>query len=134
MSAAGVVDAVEKALSGDGRRLVIANLANVDVVGHIEERGAVLDAVRTVDASLGRIVEAARREKTVLIVTADHGTVEQWLYPDGTVDTGHTKNPVPFILADLSGSGGGAVGLRTVGGLSGGAPPTPELAGGAGPS
>ena len=47
--------------------------------------------------------EAARREKAVLVVTADHGTVEEWLYPDGTVNTGHTKNPVPFILADLSG-------------------------------
>ncbi len=129
MSAGGVVDAVEKALAGDGRQLVIANLANVDVVGHIEERKAVLEAVRTVDVSLGRIVEAARREKAVLIVTADHGTVEQWLYPDGTVDTGHTRNPVPFILADLSGSAGGPAGLRSAGELSDVAPTILELAG-----
>jgi 2,3-bisphosphoglycerate-independent phosphoglycerate mutase len=37
-----------------------------------------------------------------LIVTADHGTVEEWLYPDGSINTGHTKNPVPFILAEFS--------------------------------
>jgi 2,3-bisphosphoglycerate-independent phosphoglycerate mutase len=35
-------------------------------------------------------------------VTADHGTVEEWQYADGTVNTGHTKNPVPFILADFT--------------------------------
>jgi 2,3-bisphosphoglycerate-independent phosphoglycerate mutase len=34
------------------------------------------------------------------VVTADHGTVEKWLYPEGTVDTGHTDSPVPFIMID----------------------------------
>jgi 2,3-bisphosphoglycerate-independent phosphoglycerate mutase len=129
MSAGGVVAAVEEALEGDGRALVIANLANVDVVGHIEERRAVLEAVRTVDASLGRVLEAARREKAVLVVTADHGTVEQWLYPDGTVDTGHTKNPVPFILADLSEPGGRPARLRARGELADVAPTVLGLAG-----
>ena len=128
MSASGVVEAVEKALAGDGRKLVIANLANVDVVGHIEDRNAVLEAVATVDRSLGRIFEAAKRERAALIVTADHGTVEQWLYPDGTVDTGHTKNPVPFILADLSG-GGRHARLRAAGELSDVAPTVLGLAG-----
>lgn len=32
------------------------------------------------------------------VITADHGTVERWLYPDGSIDTGHTDSPVPFIL------------------------------------
>lgn len=36
------------------------------------------------------------------MVTADHGSAEEWLYPDGTINTGHTRNPVPFILADFS--------------------------------
>lgn len=129
MSAAGVVEAVEKALAGDEPRLVIANLANVDVVGHIEDRKAVLEAVGTVDKALGRIAEAARREKAVLVVTADHGTVEEWLYPDGTVNTGHTKNPVPFILADLSGRVDGSSTLRAAGELSDVAPTILELAG-----
>ncbi len=129
MSAAGVVDAVEKALAGNGSKLVIANLANVDVVGHIEDKKAVLEAIGTVDKALGRIVEAARREKAVLVVTADHGTVEEWLYPDGTVNTGHTKNPVPFILADLSGEPGAAARLRASGELADVAPTILALAG-----
>ncbi len=129
MSAAGVVDAVEKALAGDGSKLVIANLANVDVVGHIEDKKAVLEAIGTVDKALGRITEASRREKAVLVVTADHGTVEEWLYPDGTVNTGHTKNPVPFILADLSGEAGATARLRAAGELADVAPTILDLAG-----
>ena len=31
-----------------------------------------------------------------VVLTADHGTVERWYYPDGTIDTGHTDSPVPF--------------------------------------
>ena len=38
------------------------------------------------------------KKSLTVIVTADHGTVEKWLYPDGGVDTGHTDSPVPFIL------------------------------------
>jgi len=129
MSAAGVVDAVERALAGNGSKLVIANLANVDVVGHIEDKKAVLEAIGTVDKALGRIVEAARREKAVLVVTADHGTVEEWLYPDGTVNTGHTRNPVPFILADLSGEAGATARVKAAGELADVAPTILGLAG-----
>jgi len=131
MSAEGVAEAVERALSRPSPEIVVANLANVDVVGHIENRGAVLAAVEAVDRVLGRIVEAARREKAVLIATADHGTVEEWLYPDGTVNTGHTKNPVPFILADFR--GGSSAGLRGEGELADVAPTILELAGIAAP-
>lgn len=82
--------------------LIIANLANVDVVGHTENREAILKAVETVDFQLGKVMEACRQEGATLIVTSDHGTVEEWLYEDGSINTGHTKNPVPFILADYS--------------------------------
>ncbi len=129
MSAAGVVEAVERALAGDGSKLVIANLANVDVVGHIEDKKAVLEAVGAVDGALGRIAAAAGREKAVLVVTADHGTVEEWFYPDGTVNTGHTKNPVPFVLADLTGGAAGKARLRATGELADVAPTILELAG-----
>jgi len=60
-----------------------------------------------VDAALGQISEACRAGGVTLLVTSDHGTVEEWLYPDGTINTGHTRNPVPFILADFSGRAGG---------------------------
>jgi 2,3-bisphosphoglycerate-independent phosphoglycerate mutase len=82
--------------------VIIANFANVDVVGHIENKAAALAAVEAVDRELGRVVAGARSLQATLLVTSDHGTVEEWLYPDGTVNTGHTKNPVPFVLADFS--------------------------------
>ena len=128
MSAAGVATAVEHALTCEGKVFILANLANVDVVGHIEDKGAVLAAVEAVDQTLGRIIDAARREKATLIVTADHGTVEEWLYPDGTVNTGHTKNPVPFILADFSGIDQSPVSLIPAGELADVAPTVLGLA------
>jgi 2,3-bisphosphoglycerate-independent phosphoglycerate mutase len=102
MSAARVAEHVAARIRDAVFGLVVANLANVDVVGHIEDRRAVLRAVENVDESLGRIADACRSRGAALIVTSDHGTVEEWLYPDGTVNTGHTRNPVPFILADFA--------------------------------
>jgi len=102
MSADEVADKIISKIQDPNYELIIANFANVDVVGHVEDRDAVLKAVQTVDQSLGRVVEACRSQKIALIVTSDHGTVEEWLYDNGTINTGHTKNPVPFILADFS--------------------------------
>ncbi len=82
--------------------LIVANLANVDVIGHSENKEAIIKAVETVDECLGEIATACRQEKWCLVITSDHGTVEEWLYPDGAINTGHTKNPVPFILCDFS--------------------------------
>jgi len=102
MSADKVTDEICSSLDDPSSEIIIANLANVDVVGHIEDKEAILKAVEAVDGALGKIAEACRQTGTTLIVTADHGTVEEWLYPDGAVNTGHTQNPVPFILADFS--------------------------------
>lgn len=102
MSASGVTKKIVSKLKDPSCSLVIANLANVDVVGHIEDKAAVINAVEAVDGELGKIIENCRRNKVTLIVTADHGTVEEWLYPDGQINTGHTRNAVPFVLADFS--------------------------------
>ena len=79
---------------------IFVNFPNVDVVGHIENKPAIIRAVEAVDTCTGRLVEEALKEGLIAVVTADHGTVESWLFPDGTVDTGHTVSPVPFILVD----------------------------------
>jgi 2,3-bisphosphoglycerate-independent phosphoglycerate mutase len=102
MSADLVADEVSAKVKDPFYSVIIANLANVDVVGHNDNKPAALKAVETVDLALGRIVEDCRRQRVTLIVTSDHGTVEEWLYPDGTINTGHTKNPVPFLLVDFS--------------------------------
>ncbi len=100
MSAAEVADAAVVALGDSENHLVTVNLCNVDVIGHIENPEAIRQAVETVDAQAGRIIEAARVAGVTVVLTADHGTVERWYYPDGTIDTGHTDSPVPFALID----------------------------------
>ncbi len=100
MSAATVADAAIEAIRHRWHTLVTVNLCNVDVIGHIENPEAIRAAVETVDAQAGRIVEAAMAAGMATIVTADHGTVERWYYPDGAIDTGHTDSPVPLILID----------------------------------
>lgn len=100
MKAELIAEEVVKRVREGHFNLLVANLANVDVVGHTECRSAVIKAVETVDRCLGRIASVCREHGVCLVITADHGTVEEWLYPDGAVNTGHTKNPVPFILCD----------------------------------
>ena len=100
MSAARVAASVVDALDDPELDLIVVNFVNVDVVGHIENRAAVLRAVEEVDRRIGEVVAAAQARGVAPIVTADHGTVEKWLYPDGTIDTGHTDSLVPFVVAE----------------------------------
>ncbi len=100
MRAPQVAEAVINVLRQREADLIVVNFVNVDVVGHIEKREAVLRAVETVDRCIGQVVEAAQAHGYVPLVVADHGTVERWLYPDGMIDTGHTDSPVPFIVAE----------------------------------
>ncbi|MBN2846097.1 MAG: alkaline phosphatase family protein [Deltaproteobacteria bacterium] len=110
----------------DGRYdFIVVNFPNVDVVGHIENETAIKRAVEVVDENTGTVVYEALREDMTVIVTADHGTVEQWLYPDGAIDTGHTDSPVPFIVIEKS----GGVELRGKGDLTDIAPTVLELMG-----
>jgi len=129
MRAAEVADEVVSRLADPLRQVIIANLANVDEVGHLEDRGAVVAAVGAVDAALASILEAARAAPAAVLVTADHGAAEEWLYPDGTVDTGHTKNPVPFVLVDFASGAVGPWKLRGRGDLADVAPTLLEIAG-----
>jgi len=125
MSAAEITDQVLAELRGEAE-VIVVNYANVDVVGHIEDAGAVIAAVETVDRELGRVLSAARAAGVTAIVTADHGTVEKWLYPDGKVDTGHTDSAVPFALV---GPGLAGLKLRAGGALTDVAPTALSLLG-----
>jgi len=129
MSAPEVADKICQHLDDPHFPMIIANMCNVDVVGHIEDQQAILEAVQTVDQALGKIWEACKKKGVTLIVTADHGTVEEWLYPDGAVNTGHTKNPVPFVLADFFEKNPPCWTLREKGELTDVAPTILELLG-----
>ena len=69
------------------------------MVGHTGVIPAVVRAVETTDACLGRVVDAVERAGGVALVIADHGNAEKLLQEDGTSPhTAHTTNPVPVLL------------------------------------
>ncbi len=129
MCISDVTGSVLQALNADEHDLIIANLANVDVIGHIENKDSIKKAVESVDSSIGRIVNSAREKGREIIITADHGTVEKWYYPDGKVDTGHTDSPVPFIYIGSGLVNGQKPVLRNGGALTDAAPTLLDLLG-----
>jgi 2,3-bisphosphoglycerate-independent phosphoglycerate mutase len=98
MSAAGVADAVVKAVDGGTFDFILVNFANPDMVGHTGSLAAAITAVEAVDVGIGRIAEAVRKQGGALIVTADHGNCELMKDPaTGAPHTSHTLNPVPLV-------------------------------------
>jgi 2,3-bisphosphoglycerate-independent phosphoglycerate mutase len=100
MSAAGITDAVVKAIDKGDFDAIIMNYANADMVGHSGKLEATIKAVETVDECLGRLYQSLKPKGGAWIITADHGNAEMMIDPKtGGPHTYHTTNPVPFILA-----------------------------------
>jgi len=125
MSIYTVTEKAKEKIRDPSYDFIFVNFPNVDVVGHIENEEAIIKAVEAVDTCMGDIIAEASREGMVAIVSSDHGTVEKWRYPDGTIDTGHTDSHVPFILAQNNYD----VSLREQGELADIAPTVLELMG-----
>ena len=86
---------------GQGYAFAVLNFANPDMVGHTGVIPAVVAAVETADACLGRVVEAVEAAGGVCLITADHGNAEKMLEDDGvSPHTAHTTNPVPLICTE----------------------------------
>lgn len=133
MSAEQLTDHCIAAINKGIYALVVINYANPDMVGHTGEMNATIEAIHTVDQSVGRLLEATNRMGGTLLVTADHGNAELMEGPDGRPWTAHTTNPVPVILVEgekrkLPGHGN-AVELRSGGGLADIAPTLLEILG-----
>jgi 2,3-bisphosphoglycerate-independent phosphoglycerate mutase len=104
MSAAGVADAVIKAIEKGDFDAIVMNFANADMVGHSGKLDATIKAVETVDECLGRLFQTLRSRGGAWIITADHGNAETMIDPvTGGPHTYHTTNPVPFILLSEDG-------------------------------
>ena len=100
MSAEGVCAAVLRRLAApDCEPMIVVNFANGDMVGHTGSLEATVAAIETVDACVGRVVEATIARGGALIVTADHGNAEEMRDPStGAPHTAHTNYPVPLLV------------------------------------
>ena len=78
---------------------IVANFANADMVGHTGNLEAGIKAVKVVDFCVKELVNSFTALGGVVVITADHGNVEEMLnVDDGSMDTEHSINPVPFII------------------------------------
>ncbi|HEU4979149.1 MAG TPA: alkaline phosphatase family protein, partial [Solirubrobacteraceae bacterium] len=123
MSARAAAAAFVAAWREDEPGFGIINFANPDMVGHTGVIPAAVQAIETVDACLGDVVEVVRESGGALVITADHGNADHMLEPDGSPNTAHSLNPVPLIV-----TAEGAV-LRDGGILADVAPTVLELLG-----
>jgi len=97
MSAVEVKDTLVKALKTEKYDWIVVNFANADMVGHTGVYTAIGQAVTVIDQCLEQIVETAKTMGYETIITADHGNADHALNADGTPNTTHSTNPVPFI-------------------------------------
>jgi 2,3-bisphosphoglycerate-independent phosphoglycerate mutase len=101
MSAAGVCDETVRRIDSVQYDLLVVNFANADMVGHTGSLPAAIKAVEVVDACVGRILEAVKKQNGVALVLADHGNAEQMIDPStGGPHTAHTTYQVEIIVVD----------------------------------
>lgn len=98
MSAYEVTEALLATIEADKFDAIILNFANPDMVGHSGLLEPTMKAIETVDACLGKIIDAIHAKGGSAIVTADHGNADEVITTDGMPMTAHTTNPVPVII------------------------------------
>ncbi|MES2238756.1 MAG: 2,3-bisphosphoglycerate-independent phosphoglycerate mutase [Bacteroidota bacterium] len=100
MSAYELTDALCPELEKGDVDFVCLNFANGDMVGHTGIMEAAIQACEAVDKCVEKVITTALANGYSTIVIADHGNCETMINPDGSPNTAHTTNPVPFILVD----------------------------------
>ncbi len=106
MSAFEVADALSAELAKETYDLAIVNFANGDMVGHTGVYEAIEKAVVTIDKCVEQVVETARAHGYQTIIIADHGNADNALNADGSANTAHSLNPVPFVFVSDTYKGG----------------------------
>ncbi len=97
MSAFEVADKLTAAIGEEKYDFIVVNFANGDMVGHTGIYPAIEKAVVTIDECCRQVVEAAKAHGYGTIIIADHGNADHALNADGTPNTAHSLNPVPFV-------------------------------------
>lgn len=97
MSAFEVKDALVAEINKQKFDFIVVNYANGDMVGHTGVYEAIQKAIVAVDACLKDTIEAAKANGYEVIMIADHGNADNAVNADGSVNTAHSLNPVPFV-------------------------------------
>ncbi|MBW7839526.1 MAG: 2,3-bisphosphoglycerate-independent phosphoglycerate mutase [Chitinophagaceae bacterium] len=98
MSAREVTDALLPEIKNKTADFICLNFANADMVGHTGVWDAVVKAVETVDQCVEKVVTAALENGYIIFLTADHGNADYMINENGTPNTAHTKNLVPYFV------------------------------------
>ncbi len=100
MSAQELTDKLLPEIKAGNPDFVCLNFANADMVGHTGIFSAVMKAVETVDSCVEKIVTTGLANGYTIFLTADHGNADYMINEDGSPNTAHTLNLVPFFIID----------------------------------
>ena len=100
MSAFELTDALIPEIENKTADFICLNYANTDMVGHTGVWDAAIKAAETVDKCVERVVTAGLKNGYTIFLTADHGNSDYLINEDGSPNTAHTLNPVPFFIID----------------------------------
>ena len=99
MMAKPITDRLVEAITNHTFDFILVNYANPDTIGHTADYNASLAAVRVIDREIGRVLKAAQDTDALLVITSDHGHIEEMISPiTGLPESQHEANPVPFYL------------------------------------
>ena len=135
MMASAVTDRVVEAIAARAFDFILVNYANPDTIAHTADYLAALEAVRVVDREIARVVAAAAEADAILLITGDHGHVEEMINPmTGLPQSQHVASPVPLyiVASELKGRrfvNYDSMNVETLGSLADVAPTMLELAG-----
>ncbi|MEK7608632.1 MAG: 2,3-bisphosphoglycerate-independent phosphoglycerate mutase [Patescibacteria group bacterium] len=99
MMAPAITDRLLQAIQDQAFDFILVNYANPDTIGHTGNYDAAQEAVRVIDAQIGKVLQAAVHPDITLLITSDHGNLEEVINPmTGRAETQHDPNPVPLYL------------------------------------
>jgi 2,3-bisphosphoglycerate-independent phosphoglycerate mutase len=98
MSAEPITSALVEAIGSGTYDFIVVNYANPDMVGHTGVWDAAVRAAEFIDGCLARAVDATLSAGGAIVITADHGNIEEMRDEDGAPQTKHTTSPVPLVL------------------------------------
>ncbi|HVO28652.1 MAG TPA: 2,3-bisphosphoglycerate-independent phosphoglycerate mutase [Candidatus Paceibacterota bacterium] len=135
MMAGAITDRLIEAIKNRGFDFILVNYANGDTMAHTSDYNAALAAVKTIDHEIGRVLAAAENPDTIVVITSDHGNIEEMISPiTGLPESQHDASPVPFhvVAQELKGKvfiNADSYELETLGSLADVAPTILELMG-----